>query len=193
MGNSHSAASPLSPSKRTPTDANDAATPDRGLTAKDGSFRRKSKTVLEKLTGGSKGKIKKERRFSQGGLTSATKSDVSEKYEIDYKELGHGHYGVVRRCFNKETREPFAIKTIKKSRVSRIESLRREIEILRCVKHPCIIELIDVYEDERYIHLVTELCTGGELFDRLQWLRDNFGSFALHFRSYVNDRYCPYC
>jgi Protein kinase domain len=166
MGNSaSSAASQLSPSKRATTDAN-ATTPDRGLGKDSGSFRRKSKTVLDKLTGGSKGKIKKERRYSQGGITSASKSDVSEKYEIDYKELGHGHYGVVRRCFNKETREPFAIKTIKKSRVSRIESLRREIEILRCVKHPNIIELIDVYEDERYIHLVTELCTGGELFDR---------------------------
>lgn len=61
----------------------------------------------------------------------------------------------------------FAIKTIKKSKVSRIESLRREIEILRCVDHPCIIKLYDVYEDDRFIHLVTELCTGGELFDRI--------------------------
>lgn len=61
----------------------------------------------------------------------------------------------------------FAIKTIKKSKVSRIESLRREIDILRCVDHPCIIKLYDVYEDERFIHLVTELCTGGELFDRI--------------------------
>lgn len=61
----------------------------------------------------------------------------------------------------------YAIKTIKKSKVSRIESLRREIEILRCVDHPCIIKLYDVYEDDRFIHLVTELCTGGELFDRI--------------------------
>ena len=51
--------------------------------------------------------------------------------------------------------------------MSRIESLRREIEILRCVNHPCIIKLYDVYEDDRFIHLVTELCTGGELFDRI--------------------------
>ena len=51
--------------------------------------------------------------------------------------------------------------------MSRIESLRREIEILRCVDHPCIIKLYDVYEDDRFIHLVTELCTGGELFDRI--------------------------
>lgn len=61
----------------------------------------------------------------------------------------------------------YAIKTIKKSKVSRIESLRREIEILRCVDHPCIIKLYDVYEDDRFIHLVTELCKGGELFDRI--------------------------
>ncbi|CAN0327643.1 unnamed protein product [Ascophyllum nodosum] len=42
-----------------------------------------------------------------------------------------------------------------------------EIEILRCVDHPCIIKLYDVYEDDWFIHLVTELCTGGELFDRI--------------------------
>lgn len=64
-------------------------------------------------------------------------------------------------------KQGYAIKTIKKSKVSRIESLRREIEILRCVDHPCIIKLYDVYEDERFIHLVTELCKGGELFDRI--------------------------
>jgi calcium-dependent protein kinase len=38
---------------------------------------------------------------------------------------------------------------------------------LKEVKHPHIIELVDVYEDERYLHLVTELCSGGELFDRI--------------------------
>ena len=33
--------------------------------------------------------------------------------------------------------------------------------------HPNIIKLYDVYEDSRNLHLVTELCTGGELFDRI--------------------------
>ena len=33
--------------------------------------------------------------------------------------------------------------------------------------HPNIIKLIDVYEDERFLHLVTDLCTGGELFERI--------------------------
>lgn len=30
--------------------------------------------------------------------------------------------------------------------------------------HPNIIKLIDVFEDDKYLHLVTELCTGGEVF-----------------------------
>ncbi|GAX19767.1 calcium/calmodulin-dependent protein kinase I [Fistulifera solaris] len=94
-------------------------------------------------------------------------SDVRVNYHIDPKELGHGHYGVVRKCMHRETGEVYAIKSIRKSKVNKIEVLKREIEILKEVKHPHIIQLFDVYEDERYLHLITELCTGGELFDRI--------------------------
>jgi calcium-dependent protein kinase len=94
-------------------------------------------------------------------------SDVRANYHIDPKELGHGHYGVVRKCMHRQSGEWLAIKSIRKSKVSKIEVLKREIEILKEVKHPHIIELVEVYEDERYLHLVTELCTGGELFDRI--------------------------
>lgn len=38
-------------------------------------------------------------------VTSVTSRDVREKYEIERSQLGHGHYGVVRRCWDKETRE----------------------------------------------------------------------------------------
>lgn len=94
-------------------------------------------------------------------------SDVRVNYHIDPKEIGHGHYGVVRKCMHREGSEWYAIKSIRKSKVSKIEVLKREIEILKEVKHPHIIELVEVYEDERYLHLITELCTGGELFDRI--------------------------
>lgn len=99
-------------------------------------------------------------------ITDALK-DVRVNYHIDPKEIGHGHYGVVRKCMHRESNEWYAIKSIRKSKVSKIEVLKREIEILKEVKHPHIIELIEVYEDERYLHLITELCTGGELFDRI--------------------------
>jgi Protein kinase domain len=99
-------------------------------------------------------------------ITDALK-DVRVGYHIEPKELGHGHYGVVRKCMHRESGRWYAIKSIRKSKVSKIEVLKREIEILKEVKHPNIIELIEVYEDERYLHLITELCTGGELFDRI--------------------------
>jgi calcium-dependent protein kinase len=106
------------------------------------------------------------RRGSPVMITDAL-SDVRVNYHIDPKEIGHGHYGVVRKCMARESGEWYAIKSIRKSKVSKIEVLKREIEILKEVKHPNIIELIEVYEDERYLHLITELCTGGELFDRI--------------------------
>lgn len=93
--------------------------------------------------------------------------DVNARYLIDEAELGHGHYGTVRKCVDRLTGENFAIKTIKKGKVGRLELLKREIEILRTVNHPAIIKLIDVYEDANNLHLVTELCLGGELFDRI--------------------------
>lgn len=45
--------------------------------------------------------------------------------------------------------------------------MKREIDILKEVDHPNIIWLKAVYEDQKYLHLITELCTGGELFDRI--------------------------
>jgi calcium-dependent protein kinase len=94
-------------------------------------------------------------------------TDVRAKYHINPKELGHGHYGVVRKCMNRETKEWLAIKSIRKSKVGKVEVLKREIDILKEVNHPNIIKLIEIHEDSKYLHLVTELCTGGELFDRI--------------------------
>ena len=107
------------------------------------------------------------RRGSSPVMITDALSDVRANYHIDPKEIGHGHYGVVRKCVRREGSDWYAIKSIRKSKVSKIEVLRREIEILKEVRHPHIIELIEVYEDERYLHLITELCTGGELFDRI--------------------------
>ena len=39
--------------------------------------------------------------------------------------------------------------------------------LLEQMKHASIIQLRDVFEDEEYLHLVTELCEGGELFDKI--------------------------
>jgi len=94
-------------------------------------------------------------------------SDVRIKYHIQPKEIGHGHYGVVRKCMDRQTKAWYAIKSIRKSKVGRVDVLRREVSLLKECDHPNIIKLHEVHEDQKYLHLITELCTGGELFDAI--------------------------
>ena len=96
-------------------------------------------------------------------------SDVHDDYMIDYshKPLGSGHYGKVWAGVSRATGERVAIKTIIKRKLRRPKVLLREIEILRALKHKYILHMQDVYEDKRCMHIVTEMCTGGELFDRI--------------------------
>jgi calcium-dependent protein kinase len=88
------------------------------------------------------------------------------RYEL-LEVLGSGAFGVVRKCRNRETGELAACKTIDKARVENLQNLTREIEMLKEVHHPHIVELYDVYEDAVSLHLVTELCSGGELYDKV--------------------------
>lgn len=49
-----------------------------------------------------------------------------------------------------------------------IEDVRREVQIMHHLKgHPNITKLKGAYEDKNSVHLVMEICSGGELFDRI--------------------------
>ncbi|KFH67228.1 CAMK/CAMKL/KIN4 protein kinase [Podila verticillata NRRL 6337] len=63
-----------------------------------------------------------------------------------------------------------AIKLIRRQSVDntpRINKIGREISVLRTIRHPNIISLFDVIETERYIGIVIEYASGGELFDHI--------------------------
>ncbi|XP_010912114.1 calcium-dependent protein kinase 8 [Elaeis guineensis] len=86
-------------------------------------------------------------------------------------ELGRGEFGVTRRCSDAATGETLACKSISKRKLRTIidvSDVRREIEIMRGLpEHPNIVRLREAYEDAEAVHLVMEICEGGELFDRI--------------------------
>mmetsp|Transcript_1071 Transcript_1071/g.2137 ORF Transcript_1071/g.2137 Transcript_1071/m.2137 type:complete len:409 (-) Transcript_1071:156-1382(-) len=95
-------------------------------------------------------------------------SNIEYKYHIDPHVLGTGHHGTVRECIDRATGEHYAVKSICKRDPSVMPGgLAREIMLLQEMKHCNIVQLVDVYEDADYVHLVTDLCTGGELFDKI--------------------------
>jgi len=87
-----------------------------------------------------------------------------EFYQLD-KELGKGATSVVYRCLHVGTKQPWAVKVINKKVEKKI--IRTEIGVLLRLKHPNIIRLKEIFESKSQIHLVLELVTGGELFDRI--------------------------
>ncbi|XP_009394399.2 calcium-dependent protein kinase 20 [Musa acuminata AAA Group] len=103
-------------------------------------------------------------------LKDPTGRDIGSRYDLG-QELGRGEFGVTYLCTDKATGELFACKSISKKKlrtVVDIEDVRREVEIMRHLPtHPNIVSLKDTYEDEGAVHLVMELCEGGELFDRI--------------------------
>lgn len=81
--------------------------------------------------------------------------------------LGTGTYGSVIKATTKDGNQPRAIKIIPKGKVKDAERFKSEIQILSQLDHPNIIKLYETFEDNRHVYLVTELCKGGELFDRI--------------------------
>ena len=46
-------------------------------------------------------------------------------------------------------------------------AINKEINILKNLDHPNIIKVYEFYQSEKYIYIINELCTGGELFDKI--------------------------
>lgn len=95
---------------------------------------------------------------------------IKERYDLG-RELGRGEFGITYLCTDIKSGEKFACKSISKKKLRTavdIEDVRREVEIMKHMpKHPNIVSLKDTYEDDSAVHIVMELCEGGELFDRI--------------------------
>ncbi|GLU21034.1 hypothetical protein SLE2022_371990 [Rubroshorea leprosula] len=115
--------------------------------------------------------------LSETILETSQTENLKDRYVLG-EQLGWGQFGVIRVCSDKLTGELLACKSISKDRLVTSDdarSVKLEIEIMtRLSGHPNVVDLKAVYEDEDYVHLVMELCAGGELFHRLE----KYGRFA---------------
>ena len=83
--------------------------------------------------------------------------------------LGSGMSGQVATVRHRRTGATYALKTlnIHQMGVDGLDELRREIDAMRRLDHPNIVKLYEIYEDFDSIHMILELCTGGELVARI--------------------------
>ncbi|XP_059443764.1 calcium-dependent protein kinase 10-like isoform X1 [Corylus avellana] len=98
------------------------------------------------------------------------RSRIGDKYILG-RELGRGEFGITYLCTDRESKEALACKSISKRKLRTavdVEDVRREVAIMSTLPdHPNVVKLRAAYEDSENVHLVMELCEGGELFDRI--------------------------
>ncbi|XP_053708116.1 serine/threonine-protein kinase BRSK2 isoform X3 [Synchiropus splendidus] len=85
------------------------------------------------------------------------------------KTLGKGQTGLVKLGVHCITGQKVAIKIVNREKLSQsvLMKVEREIAILKLIEHPHVLKLHDVYENNKYLYLVLEHVSGGELFDYL--------------------------
>lgn len=94
---------------------------------------------------------------------------VVQRYELG-RLLGQGTFAKVYYARNTETNQSVAIKVIDKEKITKaslIDQIKREISIMRLVRHPNIIHLYEVMATKTKIYFALEYAKGGELFDKV--------------------------
>ena len=98
---------------------------------------------------------------------------LKNKPDEDYKKvkfLGEGSFATVYSVENKLTGEIRAMKIINKSSNCTLDDEKEifnEINILRTMDHPNILKIFEFYSNKESYSIVTELCSGGELFQEI--------------------------
>ncbi|XP_076923010.1 calcium-dependent protein kinase 26-like [Bidens hawaiensis] len=111
------------------------------------------------------------RSANQGFYVIGHKTDnIRDHYTLGQK-LGQGQFGTTYLCTENSTGIDYACKSIAKRKLiskEDVEDVRREIQIMHHLAgHNNIVTIKGAYEDPLYVHIVMEVCNGGELFDRI--------------------------
>ncbi|MCI07296.1 CBL-interacting serine/threonine-protein kinase 6-like, partial [Trifolium medium] len=91
------------------------------------------------------------------------------KYELG-RVLGHGTFAKVYHAKNLNTGKNVAMKVVGKEKVIKVgmmEQIKREISVMKMVKHPNIVQIHEVMASKSKIYIAMELVRGGELFNKI--------------------------
>ena len=93
---------------------------------------------------------------------------IDKKYFVDYsREIGRGTQTIVRKCIERSTGNRYAVKSVRRADNEEYEHMRTEANLLSALNHPSIVQIYDTFEDDKYLHMVIEICKGGELYDHV--------------------------
>uniref|UniRef100_H3DFR7 non-specific serine/threonine protein kinase n=1 Tax=Tetraodon nigroviridis TaxID=99883 RepID=H3DFR7_TETNG len=99
--------------------------------------------------------------------SSSIPASIAERYKVG-RTLGDGNFAIVRECVERSTGREYALKVISKNKCRGKEHMiQSEVSILRRVKHPNIVLLIEEIDSHGELYLVMELVKGGDLFDAI--------------------------
>ncbi|KAL9040529.1 MAG: hypothetical protein Q9180_001853 [Flavoplaca navasiana] len=120
------------------------------------------------------------RDYSSSANASSNKKETIFGGYILGKTLGEGEFGKVKLGWKRDGTVQVAVKLIRREALggnpSRLPKIYREINILRELSHPNIVRLHEMSETDKYIGIVLEYASGGELFDYIllhRYLKDN--------------------
>ncbi len=90
-------------------------------------------------------------------------------YELG-EAIGEGTFAKVSKCTNKHSNKVYAVKVINKTKLKpkNLELIHNERSYLNLIKHPNIVGLQDYFEDKKFIYLVTDYYSGGDLLSYIE-------------------------
>lgn len=91
------------------------------------------------------------------------------------RSIGVGSFGSVRMVEHVKTGARYALKRIKKENGKVPEEVQEECKLLATVSHPFVLQMVKSFETEKGIYILTELITGGQLYEQM---RDKMGAVS---------------